>query len=131
MEYLYFVCHWIIRSYPDFNLLIKVSKELSCELSLIPGSIKNSDGYHCFDFLLKVDNRKTLNEFIERAGIQVQMTEWLPTTIDYYLEGNLLADLLDIEKYSSNLLMLTAWIDTIIMMGRVNEALEKKLTDRG
>ena len=127
MENLYFVCHWIIRSHPNYRVLINVANELNCELVIMTGDgdMKTSDGYLYFDFMLKVNSSKTLNEFIERAGRQEHLTEWIPTLEEYYSHGRLLAKVLDIN--TSSPLMLTTWLDTVSMMRRVNEMHDQKL----
>lgn len=120
MPDLYFTCDWIIRPAVNYVRLVDVARDLGCELALVKAHIVTPDKLVLTCFVLRASSQAAFDEFVEKVGQSVGLTDWLATTADDF--GR--AQVLDLQLLDAA--FIAKWMDGMHAYGIHNQHVQQE-----
>lgn len=123
MTDLYFSCMWIIRPAVNYVRLVGVARELGCELALAEAYIVTPERLVMTRFALHALSQSSFDQFIEKAGNSIGLTDWQPITAEDFQ----VAQPLDLHLLEPD--FIGKWMDGMHAYGLHNQALLNESED--
>lgn len=117
MVTLYFASEWVVNTDIVFRKLVNVTDQLGLGLVIIRDVEQNAAGLFVYTVAVRMSEKNLLEEFKEKIGREIRLTEWYAISGEEYEQGKKLKDIIDsMEPFEY-----TSWLDGMNYFGRQNE----------